>query len=127
MRSTLTIATRGSRLALWQAEHIKSCLQAIAPELEIQLNVIKTKGDKILDVPLAKIGGKGLFVKEIEEALLAGEDASGNAGVVTVSRGLGPPRLSPAPSRQPGLRQAWPGARRERRYRAAANGLVHFP
>ena len=73
MRSTLTIATRGSRLALWQAEHIKSCLQAIAPELEIRLNVIKTKGDLILDVPLAKVGGKGLFVKEIEEALLNGE------------------------------------------------------
>ncbi len=73
MRSTLTIATRGSRLALWQAEHIKSCLQAIAPELEIRLNVIKTKGDIILDVPLAKVGGKGLFVKEIEEALLNGE------------------------------------------------------
>ena len=73
MRSTLTIATRGSRLALWQAEHIKSCLQAIAPELEIRLNVIKTKGDIILDVPLAKGGGKGLFVKEIEEALLNGE------------------------------------------------------
>ena len=73
MRNTLTIATRGSRLALWQAEHIKSCLQAIAPELEIRLNVIKTKGDIILDVPLAKVGGKGLFVKEIEEALLNGE------------------------------------------------------
>ena len=57
MRSTLTIATRGSRLALWQAEYIKSCLQAIAPELEIRLNVIKTKGDIILDVPLAKVGG----------------------------------------------------------------------
>ena len=62
-----------SRLALWQAEHIKSCLQAIAPELEIRLNVIKTKGDIILDVPLAKVGGKGLFVKEIEEPLLNGE------------------------------------------------------
>lgn len=73
MRNTLTIATRGSRLALWQAEHVKSCLQAIRPGLEIRLNVIKTKGDIILDVPLAKVGGKGLFVKEIEEALLNGE------------------------------------------------------
>ena len=73
MRKTLTIATRGSRLALWQAEHIKNCLQDIAPEVEIRLNVIKTKGDIILDVPLAKVGGKGLFVKEIEEALLNGE------------------------------------------------------
>ena len=73
MRKTITIATRGSRLALWQAEHIKSCLQDIAPGVEIRLNVIKTKGDIILDVPLAKVGGKGLFVKEIEEALLNGE------------------------------------------------------
>ena len=73
MRNTLTIATRGSRLALWQAEHVKSCLQAIRPGLEIRLNVIKTKGDIILDVPLAKVGGKGLFVQAIEEALLNGE------------------------------------------------------
>ncbi len=73
MRNILTIATRGSRLALWQAEHVKSCLQAIKPGLEVRLNVIKTKGDIILDVPLAKVGGKGLFVKEIEEALLNDE------------------------------------------------------
>ncbi len=71
---TLTIATRGSRLALWQAEHVKSLLQAKASEqgdeLAVELLIIKTKGDKILDVPLAKVGGKGLFVKEIEQALL---------------------------------------------------------
>ena len=69
MRS-LTIATRGSKLALWQANHIKSLLEARHPGLAVELLVIKTTGDKILDVPLAKIGGKGLFVKEIEEALL---------------------------------------------------------
>ncbi|MCR4667282.1 MAG: hydroxymethylbilane synthase [Desulfovibrio sp.] len=69
---TLTIATRGSRLALWQAEYIKSRLLALHPELSVTLLVIKTKGDVILDVPLARIGGKGLFVKEIEEALLDG-------------------------------------------------------
>jgi hydroxymethylbilane synthase len=66
----LVIATRGSALALWQAEHVKARLRAIAPDLEVTFNVIKTQGDKILDVPLAKVGGKGLFVKEIEQALL---------------------------------------------------------
>ncbi len=66
----VTIATRGSKLALWQAEHIKSLLMAQHRGLEVELLKIKTKGDKILDVPLAKVGGKGLFVKEIEEALL---------------------------------------------------------
>lgn len=70
---TLTIATRGSKLALWQAEYVKSRILRVAPHIEeISLLVLKTKGDKILDVPLAKIGGKGLFVKEIEEALLDG-------------------------------------------------------
>ncbi|BDQ33758.1 hydroxymethylbilane synthase [Pseudodesulfovibrio portus] len=68
----LTIATRGSALALWQANHIKDCLEAEHPGLTVELLKIKTKGDKILDVPLAKVGGKGLFVKEIEEALLDG-------------------------------------------------------
>ncbi|MSS27751.1 hydroxymethylbilane synthase [Desulfovibrio sp. PG-178-WT-4] len=72
MRKHLVIATRGSRLALWQAEHVKSRLEAQDPELTVSLNVIKTRGDIILDVPLSKVGGKGLFVKEIEEALLDG-------------------------------------------------------
>jgi hydroxymethylbilane synthase len=66
----IVIATRGSALALWQAEHLKARLLAVAPELVVELNVITTSGDKILDVPLAKVGGKGLFVKEIEQALL---------------------------------------------------------
>jgi hydroxymethylbilane synthase len=64
------IGTRGSKLAVWQAEWVKSELQTLYPDLLIELNKIKTTGDKVLDVPLAKIGGKGLFVKEIEEALL---------------------------------------------------------
>lgn len=68
----VTIATRGSKLALWQANHIKSLLEGQYPGLEVELLKIKTTGDKILDVPLAKVGGKGLFVKEIEEALLDG-------------------------------------------------------
>lgn len=66
----LVIATRGSALALWQAEHVKARLAAVAPEVVVEFNVIKTSGDKILDVPLAKVGGKGLFVKEIEQALI---------------------------------------------------------
>ncbi|WP_027723151.1 hydroxymethylbilane synthase [Maridesulfovibrio zosterae] len=66
----ITIATRGSKLALWQANHISDLLREEYPGIEVQLLKIKTKGDKILDVPLAKVGGKGLFVKEIEEALL---------------------------------------------------------
>lgn len=68
----LTIATRGSALALWQAHHIRDCLIELEPELQVDLSIIKTKGDIILDVPLAQVGGKGLFVKEIEEALLSG-------------------------------------------------------
>ena len=68
----LVIGTRGSRLAVWQAEHVASRLQAAFPTLALRLERIRTTGDKILDVPLAQVGGKALFVKEIEEALLAG-------------------------------------------------------
>ncbi|MEJ2365300.1 MAG: hydroxymethylbilane synthase, partial [Deltaproteobacteria bacterium] len=66
----LRIGTRGSALALWQAKWVKSQLLAAHEDLIVELVVIKTTGDKILDVPLAQVGGKGLFVKEIEEALL---------------------------------------------------------
>jgi hydroxymethylbilane synthase len=69
---SLRIATRGSRLALWQARHIAARVNSLHPDCAIHLEVIKTQGDIILDVPLAKVGGKGLFVKEIEEALLNG-------------------------------------------------------
>ncbi len=69
----LIIATRGSKLALWQSEHIKDVLEAQNPGLEVELNVIITTGDKVLDVSLSKIGGKGLFLKELEEAMLRGE------------------------------------------------------
>lgn len=71
--TTLNIATRQSPLALWQAEYIRDRLLALYPELTINLLKIVTKGDKILDTPLAKIGGKGLFVKELEQALFAKE------------------------------------------------------
>jgi hydroxymethylbilane synthase len=72
-RSTLIVGTRGSQLALWQAEWVQRQLNAIAPDISVILKRIQTSGDKIQDVPLAKIGGKGLFVKEIEEALLRQE------------------------------------------------------
>lgn len=72
MLQSITIATRGSKLALWQAEHVRARLRERYPGLAVDLLRIKTTGDKILDVPLAKVGGKGLFVKEIEEALLDG-------------------------------------------------------
>ena len=70
-KQKISIGTRGSALALWQANWVKSELEREYPGIEVSLTVIKTKGDKILDVPLAKVGGKGLFVKEIEDALLA--------------------------------------------------------
>jgi hydroxymethylbilane synthase len=73
LNNRLVIGTRGSQLALWQANWVKASLETLHPGLTCDLNVIKTKGDKILDVPLAKVGGKGLFVKEIEEALLREE------------------------------------------------------
>ncbi|MBF0187886.1 MAG: hydroxymethylbilane synthase [Magnetococcales bacterium] len=69
---TLRIATRGSLLALWQANWVKERLQQAHPGLSVELLTMKTRGDKILDVPLAKVGGKGLFVKELEEAMLEG-------------------------------------------------------
>ena len=69
---TLTIATRKSPLAIWQAEHIRDRLLALHPQLSGELLTMSTRGDKILDAPLAKVGGKGLFVKELETALLDG-------------------------------------------------------
>ena len=73
MLSKLRIATRKSPLALWQAEYVKSRLLEIHDGLEVELVTMSTKGDKILDTPLAKIGGKGLFVKELEAQMLEGK------------------------------------------------------
>ncbi len=70
--TTLKIATRGSALALWQAHHVRDRLRALDPALTVELVILKTRGDKILDRALSEVGGKGLFVKEIEEALLDG-------------------------------------------------------
>ena len=68
----IVIATRESRLALWQAEHVRALLQALYPACSVELRGMTTRGDQILDRPLAKVGGKGLFVKELETALLDG-------------------------------------------------------
>jgi hydroxymethylbilane synthase len=70
---TLRIATRKSPLAMWQAEHVAASLRAAHPGLQIELVGMSTQGDKILDTPLAKIGGKGLFVKELEQRMLEGD------------------------------------------------------
>jgi hydroxymethylbilane synthase len=71
-RSELRIATRSSPLALWQAEHVAARLEALHPQIKVALVTMKTRGDKMLDAPLAKVGGKGLFVKELELGLLDG-------------------------------------------------------
>jgi hydroxymethylbilane synthase len=73
MKKTLRIATRKSPLAMWQAEFVKAELEKAHPGLTVELLPMSTKGDKILDVPLAKIGGKGLFTKELEDRMIAGE------------------------------------------------------
>ncbi|MBF0414711.1 MAG: hydroxymethylbilane synthase [Magnetococcales bacterium] len=71
-RNKITIGTRSSPLAMWQAHLVQSKMQSLHPGLHVELVPMKTRGDHILDVPLAKVGGKGLFVKELEDALLDG-------------------------------------------------------
>ncbi len=73
MAKVLTIGTRGSNLALWQTRHIEKLFRNLHPDIELHIKIIKTKGDKILDQALSKIDGKGLFTKEIEDNLIAGE------------------------------------------------------
>lgn len=73
VKQKLVIGTRGSKLALWQANHVAACLRERYPGVAIVLKNMVTTGDRILDVPLAKIGGKGLFTKELEVAMLSGE------------------------------------------------------
>jgi len=70
---TIIIGTRASKLALWQAEYVAAALENHHPNCRIELKKMTTKGDRILDAPLAKIGGKGLFTKELEQAMLAGD------------------------------------------------------
>jgi len=73
MKNKLVIATRDSALALWQANWVADSVRKHFPEVQVELLTMKTQGDIILDTPLAKIGGKGLFVKELEVAMLAGQ------------------------------------------------------
>ena len=73
MTDTLRIATRKSQLALWQAEYVRDVLLQYHPDLNVELVKMTTEGDRILDTPLAKVGGKGLFVKELENGLLSGD------------------------------------------------------
>ena len=72
MTETIRIATRKSPLAMWQAEHVADTLRRTHPGLVVEILGMSTRGDKILDAPLAKIGGKGLFVKELEQGMLEG-------------------------------------------------------
>ena len=72
MRKKIVIGTRSSKLALWQAGFVAECLKEEYPGLEVEMKLMTTKGDKILDAPLAKIGGKGLFTKELEQEMLEG-------------------------------------------------------
>jgi len=89
--SRLVIATRASRLALWQAQHVRDRLQALYPECDIQLLDMTTRGDQILDRTLSKVGGKGLFVKELETALLDGRAHLAVHSLKDVPVDLGPP------------------------------------
>lgn len=72
MPDRLVVGTRGSALARWQARHVRELLRRFRPEVEVELRTVRTSGDRVLDVPLALVGGKGLFLKELEEALLSG-------------------------------------------------------
>src|SRR5918912_1897431 len=72
MKQQFIIGSRGSKLALWQAEWVRAQLRSLRPDADVRIEIIKTTGDVRRDVPLAVIGGKGVFTKELEEALLAG-------------------------------------------------------
>ena len=78
MKKEIRVGTRGSQLALWQANWVKSSIEERYAGTTVELVKIKTTGDKILDVPLAQVGGKGLFVKEIEEAPPGRQGGSGS-------------------------------------------------
>ena len=78
MGARLTIATRRSRLALWQAEHVKARLESRHPGTAVELLALSTRGDELLEERLDKVGGKGLFVKELEQAMIEGRDLPDN-------------------------------------------------
>ena len=79
MNEPLRIGSRGSELALWQARWVRDRLTVLHPDLAVEIEIIKTKGDRVLDAPLSKIGDKGLFTREIEHALLQGNIRSRRA------------------------------------------------
>jgi hydroxymethylbilane synthase len=91
----IVIATRESRLALWQAEHVKARLESLYPACHVELLGMTTRGDQILDRPLAKVGGKGLFVKELEAALLDGQADIAVHSMKDVPMQLGEPFVLP--------------------------------
>src|SRR5487761_2739411 len=95
-RATLRIATRKSALALWQAEHVAALLRTAHPGLMVELVPMSTRGDEILDQPLASIGGKGLFLKELEVAMLEGRADLAVHSLKDVPAQLAPGFLWPA-------------------------------
>jgi len=103
----LVIASRGSALALWQANHVRDRLAAQSSELEIEILTLKTRGDRILDVPLSKVGGKALFVKEIEHALLDGRADVAVHSMKDVPNELAPGLAMAAVSEREDPRDAW--------------------
>src|SRR5690349_13256885 len=86
----LVIASRESRLALWQAEHVRAALQQLYPQCAVSVLGLTTRGDQILDRTLAKVGGKGLFVKELEQAILDGRADLAVHSMKDVPADLGP-------------------------------------
>jgi hydroxymethylbilane synthase len=96
MNQTLRLATRKSALALWQTEHVAARLRAAHPGLNVELVPMTTRGDRIVDRPLAQIGGKGLFLKELEEAMLAGDADAAVHSLKDVPMDLEGPFVLPA-------------------------------
>src|SRR5512142_1854548 len=110
----IRIATRRSPLAKWQANHVADRLRRNEPGLEVRLHELVTRGDKILDVPLADVGGKGLFVKEIEDALLNREAEIAVHSMKDLPAELAPGLLlASVPVREDPRRPAEGGARRD--------------
>jgi len=103
----LVIATRASRLALWQAEHVRDKLRALYPHCQVELLELTTKGDQILDKTLSKVGGKGLFVKELETALLDGRADLAVHSLKDVPVDLTPPFALPVVMRRADARDAF--------------------
>jgi hydroxymethylbilane synthase len=122
---TVRLGTRGSRLALWQAEHVRQALRAVAPELTVEIVVLRTTGDRVRDVPLSRIGGTGVFTKEVDDALLSGVVDAAVHSLKDVPTRLAPgitlaavleredpaDALVVAPGRPPSLAGLPPGAR----------------